>query len=82
MSATTTGEVTSKDGTRIVFDRTGDGPPVILVGGALSDRRAGAGFAAELAPDFTAYAIDRRGKATAAIRHRTRSNARWRISTR
>ena len=50
--ATTTGEVTSKDGTRIVFDRTGDGPPVILVGGALSDRRAGAGFAAELAPDL------------------------------
>ena len=62
MSETTTGEVTSKDGTRIVFDRTGEGPPVILVGGALSDRRAGAGFAAELAPDFTTYAIDRRGR--------------------
>ena len=28
----------SKDGTRIVFDRTGDGPPVILVGGAFSWR--------------------------------------------
>ena len=62
MSETTTGEVTSKDGTRIVFDRTGEGPPVILVGGALSDRRAGAPFAAELSPDFTAYAIDRRGR--------------------
>jgi pimeloyl-ACP methyl ester carboxylesterase len=62
MSQTTTGEVTSKDGTRIVFDRTGEGPPVILVGGALSDRRAGAPFAAELSSDFTAYAVDRRGK--------------------
>jgi pimeloyl-ACP methyl ester carboxylesterase len=28
----------SKDGTRIVFDRTGEGPPVILVGGAFSWR--------------------------------------------
>ena len=62
MSQTTTGEVTSKDGTRIVFERTGEGPPVILVGGALSDRRAAAPFAAELSPDFTTYAYDRRGK--------------------
>ena len=62
MSETVTGEVTSKDGTRIVFDRTGEGPPVIIAGGALSDRRAAASFAAELSPDFTAYAYDRRGK--------------------
>jgi pimeloyl-ACP methyl ester carboxylesterase len=62
MSQTTTGEVTSKDGTMIVFDRTGEGPPVILVGGALSDRRAGAPLAAELSSEFTAYAIDRRGR--------------------
>ncbi|HJS27389.1 MAG TPA: alpha/beta hydrolase [Actinomycetota bacterium] len=62
MSETSTGEVTSQDGTRIVFDRTGEGPPVILVGGALSDRRAGASFAAELSSDFTAYAYDRRGR--------------------
>jgi hypothetical protein len=32
---TTTPEtVTSADGTPIAFERTGDGPPVILVGGA------------------------------------------------
>ena len=37
--------VTSADGTRIAFDRVGEGPPVILVGGALSDRRAGTRFA-------------------------------------
>jgi pimeloyl-ACP methyl ester carboxylesterase len=30
--------VRSKDGTKIAFDRTGDGPPVILVGGAFSWR--------------------------------------------
>jgi hypothetical protein len=30
--------VTSKDGTTIAFDRLGDGPPVILVGGAFSYR--------------------------------------------
>jgi pimeloyl-ACP methyl ester carboxylesterase len=30
--------VTSKDGTTIAFDRFGDGPPVILVGGAFSYR--------------------------------------------
>jgi pimeloyl-ACP methyl ester carboxylesterase len=30
--------VRSKDGTRIAFDRTGEGPPVILVGGAFSWR--------------------------------------------
>ena len=62
MSEAATGEVTSKDGTTIAFDRTGEGPPVILVGGALSDRRAATSFAAELSPDFTAYAFDRRGR--------------------
>jgi len=31
--------VTSKDGTRIAYDRTGDGPLVILIGGAMSYRK-------------------------------------------
>jgi pimeloyl-ACP methyl ester carboxylesterase len=57
-----TGKATSKDGTTIVFDRAGDGPPVILVGGALNDRRAGAALAGLLAPSFTTYAYDRRGR--------------------
>lgn len=56
------GKVTSKDGTTIVFDRIGDGPPVLLVGGALNDRGAGAALAGLLAPSFTAYAYDRRGR--------------------
>jgi hypothetical protein len=31
--------VTPKDGTRIAYDRYGSGPALILVGGALSQRR-------------------------------------------
>jgi hypothetical protein len=31
--------VTSKDGSRIAYDRLGSGPAVILVGGALSYRK-------------------------------------------
>jgi hypothetical protein len=33
-----TDRVTSADGTTIVFDRSGDGPAVILVPGAFTDR--------------------------------------------
>src|SRR5690349_9339311 len=54
--------VTSADGTPIAFDRTGDGTPVILVGGAFNDRTTVAGLAATLSPDFTAIAYDRRGR--------------------
>lgn len=53
--------VTSKDGTRIAFDRSGDGPALILVGGALSDR-SGWAVAELLAPRFTVVAYDRRGR--------------------
>jgi pimeloyl-ACP methyl ester carboxylesterase len=54
--------VTSADGTPIAADRTGDGPPVVLVAGALTDRAALAPLAAALAPDFTVFAYDRRGR--------------------
>jgi pimeloyl-ACP methyl ester carboxylesterase len=56
--------VTSKDGTRIAFDRSGQGKPVILVDGALSTRSAGLNgpLAELLAPRFTAYTYDRRGR--------------------
>lgn len=54
--------VVSRDGTRIALDRSGDGPPVILVGGALSDRAAAGPLAALLAGEFTAVAYDRRGR--------------------
>jgi len=55
-------KVISKDGTPIAYDKFGKGPAVILVGGALSDRAAGAPLAALLAPDFTVFTIDRRGR--------------------
>ncbi|QXV56175.1 alpha/beta hydrolase [Amycolatopsis sp. TNS106] len=54
--------VTSADGTSIAFDRTGQGAPVILVGGAFNDRTTVAGLAATLAADFTVLAYDRRGR--------------------
>jgi len=54
--------VISKDGTRITFDQSGDGPALILVGGALSDRSAWAPLAKLLAPRFTVFSYDRRGR--------------------
>jgi pimeloyl-ACP methyl ester carboxylesterase len=54
--------VTSADGTPIALETTGDGPPVILVGGAFNDRSTVAGLAAVLAPHFTAVTYDRRGR--------------------
>lgn len=54
--------VTSKDGTTIAFDRSGQGPAIVLVGGALSDRSAALPMAARLAPHFTVLAYDRRGR--------------------
>ena len=54
--------VVSEDGTTIAFDRTGEGPVVILVGGALSTRESAAPLAAELAPRLSVVAYDRRGR--------------------
>ena len=54
--------VRSKDGTTIAFDRVGRGPSVIVVGGALSDRSAGAPLAGLLSPGFTVITFDRRGR--------------------
>jgi pimeloyl-ACP methyl ester carboxylesterase len=54
--------VASADGTRIAFERIGDGPPVVLIGGAFNDRSTVAGLAAVLAPQFTVVTYDRRGR--------------------
>jgi pimeloyl-ACP methyl ester carboxylesterase len=54
--------VTSKDGTTIAFETTGDGPPLVIVGGALNDRHAAATQAGLLAPNFTVVTYDRRGR--------------------
>jgi pimeloyl-ACP methyl ester carboxylesterase len=55
-------QVTSKDGTRIAYEKAGQGPALILVGGALSDRSGGAELAKLLAPHFSVYTYDRRGR--------------------
>lgn len=57
--------VTSKDGTTIAFDRSGQGPAVILVDGALQYRAFDQGMAPLadlLAKHFTVFHYDRRGR--------------------
>jgi len=53
--------VRSADGTTIAYERTGSGPPVVVVNGALADRAATAPIAAVLGEWFTVFAFDRRG---------------------
>lgn len=56
--------VTSKDGTRIAYDKAGRGPAVIIVEGALGSRSSWAepSLADLLAPKFTVVTYDRRGR--------------------
>lgn len=56
--------LTSKDGTRIAYDRAGTGPPLILVDGALSSRSGSLNtpLAALLSSQFRVYTYDRRGR--------------------
>jgi pimeloyl-ACP methyl ester carboxylesterase len=56
--------VRSADGTRIAFDRLGDGPPVILVeaAGHYRDFSSFSGLAPLLSREFTVYTYDRRGR--------------------
>lgn len=55
-------KVISKDGTAITYERLGQGPPVILVASALSDRTDAARLAELLAERFTVFNYDRRGR--------------------
>jgi len=57
-------QVRSKDGTTIAYERSGSGPALILVDGALCSRAFGPSpkLATRLAPHFTVYAYDRRGR--------------------
>jgi alpha-beta hydrolase superfamily lysophospholipase len=54
--------VSSKDGTKIAFDRLGEGPRVILVSGGSVDRSSNAPLADLLANRFTVFNYDRRGR--------------------
>ena len=57
-------KVTSRDGTQIAYGKSGAGPAVILVDGALCYRSFGPmqHLAELLAPHFTVYTYDRRGR--------------------
>jgi pimeloyl-ACP methyl ester carboxylesterase len=57
-----TDTVRSRDGTTIAFDRSGDGPPLILVSGAMGHRLHAVELASQLAATFTVFAYDRRGR--------------------
>jgi pimeloyl-ACP methyl ester carboxylesterase len=54
--------VVSKDGTHIAYERTGTGPPLVLVHGTGEDHTYWDLLIPELARDFTVYAMDRRGR--------------------
>jgi pimeloyl-ACP methyl ester carboxylesterase len=60
----TLAHVTSRDGTTIAYERSGNGPALILVDGALCSRAFGPSpkLAPLLARHFTVYAYDRRGR--------------------
>ena len=63
--------VRSKDGTTIAYERSGSGPALILVDGALCSRAFGPSpkLAPLLAAHFTVYAYDRRGRGQSGDTH-------------
>ncbi|GMA16895.1 alpha/beta hydrolase [Deinococcus metallilatus] len=52
--------VRSFDGTLITYECSGEGAPVVLIGGALNDRSSQRGIATRLAPNFSVVCYDRR----------------------
>jgi pimeloyl-ACP methyl ester carboxylesterase len=52
----------SQDGTRIAFERQGNGPALIVVSGALAERNGGKPLAGKLSHRLTVYTYDRRGR--------------------
>jgi pimeloyl-ACP methyl ester carboxylesterase len=55
-------KTTSRDGTSIAFDLLGNGPAIILVGGASTDRSENSPLAALLEKNFTVFNYDRSGR--------------------
>lgn len=55
-------KVVSRDGTTIAYEKTGDGPPIVLLNGAFRDHTIFDSLVPELAPHCTTYAYDRRGR--------------------
>jgi hypothetical protein len=71
--------VTSKDGTEIAFEKSGNGPALIIVGGSLADHQFYGPLADELAKHFMVYNFDRRGRGQRAIREPTQSNGKLKM---
>ena len=59
---TTMSTFTSRDGTPIACEKTGSGPPMVLVHGTAADHTRWAPILPALATHFTVYACDRRGR--------------------
>ena len=59
---TSVATVTSADGTSIAYQRDGNGPAVILIGGGLDDGSENAPLGQVLAHHFTVYNFARRGR--------------------
>lgn len=57
-----TNYVSSHDGTKIAYDRLGEGPPLVLVSGLFCHRPMTQALAEKLAPRFTVVHYDRRGR--------------------
>ncbi|MER5210644.1 alpha/beta fold hydrolase [Streptomyces sp. NPDC002838] len=55
-------KTTSRDGTRLAYQRTGQGPAVILISGAMSTGGTVAPLAGPLSDRFTVVSYDRRGR--------------------
>lgn len=53
--------VTSKDGSKVAYEKSGSGPALVIVS-AMPDRSANGQLAELLAPHFTVYNYDRRGR--------------------
>jgi pimeloyl-ACP methyl ester carboxylesterase len=54
--------ISSKDGTKIAYTRSGDGPALVLVHGAAADYSRWTSVLTALEGCFTVYAMDRRGR--------------------
>jgi pimeloyl-ACP methyl ester carboxylesterase len=54
--------ITSRDGTKIAYERSGDGPSLVLAHGTATDHSYWAPVVRELERHFTVCAIDRRGR--------------------
>jgi pimeloyl-ACP methyl ester carboxylesterase len=77
-----TEDTISRDGTRIAYERSGAGPALILVDGALCSRGFGpsAKLLRELETAFTVYRYDRRGRGESDDTQPMTRPGKWRIA--